>query len=335
MSPLTSLHSMQEMKLNRQFQTLLLFVRLLLSGILSWRITSNTDFSTLYSDITLFVFIGTYAGLSLVHYLLVLFRPTKAGIYYIGTLLDWLFCISVLFMLPNQAVLAVIIGILFILTTLNDLKLPSLLLINASYIVAALLAGWYFNTLADASLHNAHLFSFVLFLIAYLSYFKAHNQAYLTELKDSLNTTVLQKKHLIDALFYLYPYHQRNQIPLSLLMIRVEKAASKISLPELVQLYKSRLRKSDFLIQLDKQHLAILLPDTNSDQASHVVKAIKTLKEMNPTTRPVYLSYAVSSLPLDAEIALDLILKQMMQSLQEAEQQQVDRLVFVSVKQSD
>lgn len=326
---------MQEMKLNRQFQTLLLFVRLLLSGILSWRITSSSDFSTLYSNTTLFCFIGIYAGLSLLHYLLVLFKPTKAGIYYIGSILDWVFCISLLFMLPNQAVLAVIIGILFILTTLNDLRLISLVLINASYIAAALIAGWYFNTLQEASLHTAHLFSFVLFLIAYLSYFKAHNQAYLTELKDSLNTTVLQKKHLIDALFYLYPYHQRNQIPLSILMVRIEKAASKSGLPELIQLYKSRLRKSDFLIQLDKQHLAILLPDTNSDQASHVVKAIKTLKEMNPATHSEYLSYAVSTLPLDTEVALDLILKQMMQSLQEAEQQQVDRLVFVSVKQND
>lgn len=326
---------MQDMKLNRQFQTLLLFVRLLLSGILGWRIANSQDFSTVFTNTSLYAFIGSYATLSIINYLLVLFRPTKASIYHIGSLLDWLFCAGLLFLLPNQAAVSVVIGILFILAALNDLKLSSLILLNASYAALATVAGWYFDTLMDASIHNAHLFSFILFLIAYLCHFKTHNQAYLAELKDSLNTTALQKKHLIDALFYLFPYHQRNQIPLSILMIRVEKAAGKTALPELIQLYKSRLRKSDFLIQLDKQHLAILLPDTNSDQSSHVVKALKALKETDPNTQATYVSYAVTSLPLDSEVALDLILQQMMQSLQEAEQQKVDRLVFVSVKQSD
>lgn len=326
---------MQEMKLNRQFQTLLLFVRLLLSGILGWRVGSSTDFSTYYSNATLFVFIGGYAALCLLNYVLVLFKPTKASIYYIGSILDWLFCACLLFLLPNQAVVSVVIGILFILATLNDLKLPNLILLNISYGVVAVAAGWYFNTLMDAGIRNAHLFSFILFLIAYLCHFKSHNQAYLTELKDSLNTSVLQKKHLIDALFYLFPYHQRNQIPISILMVRMEKSAGKTVLPELIRPYKSRLRKSDFLVQLDKQHLAILLPDTSSEQSSHVVKALKTLKETEESTRSVYVSYAVNTLPLDSEVALELILQHMMQSLQEAEQQKVDRLVFVSVKSTD
>lgn len=326
---------MQEMKLNRQFQTLLLFVRLLLSGILAWRIHSSSNFSTFYSDNTLFGWIGAFAGLSLLHYLIILFKPTKASIYYLGTLLDWAFSISLLFLLPNQASVGIIIAALFILATLNDFKWSHLLALNASYIIMALVAGWYFNTLMEAGVHNGHLFSLALFLIAYLCHFKTHNQVYLSELKDSLNTSVLQKKHLIDALFYLFPYHQRNQIPISILMIRTEKSAAKAAVPELIRLYKSRLRKSDFLVQLDKQHLAILLPDTNNEQCSHVVKAIKTLKETEPNTQAVYVSYAASSLPLDSEVALDLILKQMMTSLQEAEQQQVDRLVFVSVKQSD
>ena len=336
MSPLLSLHSSQEMKLNRQFQTLLLFVRLLLSGVLAWRIYTSTDFSILFSNSTVFGFIATYAALSSISYLLMLFRPTKAIIYYIGVMLDWIFSISLIFLLPDQAGISVLIGILFIVSTLSELKLYTLFFINLSYIAAALLAGWYFNTIIDAGIHNAHLLGFILFLIAYLYYFKNHNLSYLNELKDSLNTSMLQKKHLIDALFYLYPYHQRNQTPITLLMIRLEKnhLKSKKFLPELANLYKSRIRKSDFLIQLDKQHLAILLPDTNNDQASHLVKALKKLKEMHITDK-VYISYAVSTLPLDVELALDSILGQMMKALYEAEQQQVDRLIFVSAKQSD
>lgn len=337
MSPLLSLHSLQELRLSRQLQTLLLVLRLLLAGFIGWQLYNNPVFSTIYINSTSYIALGIYTVLAFIAYILVLFRPTHQSIIQLGTVLDTGLSIALLFLLPDQAQISIVIAISFILAVLNDVRLSGLVALNIVYLIAALAAGWFYDTLIQADLYGSHIISLIIMLSGCIYYIRNNNSTNQAELKDSLNTTTLQKKHLMDGLFYLFPYHQRNQIPMSLLVIRIAQQSKKQKqIPQqLVQLYKTRLRKCDLLVQIDQKHLAVLLCDTNSDQASrHVVQALKQLKAES-ALQEVHLSYAVARLPLEQELAIDDVLKQTMQALREAEQQHVERVVFISVKQSD
>lgn len=336
MSPLVSLHSLQELKLNRHLQSLLFTVRLLLAGVIAWHLYSNPNYSTLFLEVTVYTGLLIYIGLAILHFVLILFKPTNSAVFFLGPLIDAIFSISLLFLLPNQASVGLILAISFILTSLNDFKFSQLIILNIVYVVSALIAGWYFNTLYSAALYPAHLVSGIIILLGYLYFFKNNQLTNHFDLKDSLNTTILQKKHLIDALFYLLPFHQRNQTPLSLLVIRTEtmQLKNKTYLKELISLYKSRLRKCDFLVQIDSQHLAVLLSDTDSEQATKVVKALKELV-LKSDLRNSTLNYAIAKFPLEKEIALDDILQQSTQALHEAEYQKTERIIFISAKQQD
>lgn len=336
MSPLLSLHSLQELKHSRQFQGLLLIVRLLLIGILAWQVYDQPDFSAVFINQNIHVALGVYGILAIINYLAMLFRPTSARIFYLGIALDYCFAVSLLFLLPNQASVILVMAMTFVIAAYSDLKLSLLTMVNASYIVAAVMAGFIYNTLDNSQLQPIHLTGFSIFALGYLHCFKQHLQTSTNDLKGALNSGILQKKQLVDALTYLYPYHQRNQIPLSLLMIRVETAtrAKKEFVRALFAGYKHRLRKCDVLVQLDRQHLAILLCDTSAAQTGHVVKALGMIKdEMHQPD--IRLQYGVCPVPLEHEIALEDILLQMMTALNEAEIQNVNRLIFINAKQSD
>lgn len=337
MSPLFSLHSLQELRLSRLLQSLLLCSRFLIAALVGWYLYSDIDFSTIYTNKNGYIALAIYAGLALINYILVLFRPTHQSILLLGSILDTAFGISLLFLLPNQASIGIIMALGFIFTVLTDVRLSLLIALNVIYVAAALAAGWYYNTIDQAALNSSHIISLIIMVLGYLYYIKTNNIKHQADLKDSLNTSILQKKHLMDGLFYLFPFHQRNQIPISLLVIRIagQNKNQKLIPQQLIQLYKSRLRKCDLLVKIDAQHIAVLLCDTTSDQASrYVVQALRQLKSASPL-QDVYLTYAVARLPLDQELAIDDVLQQTMQSLQEAEYQRVDRVVFISAKQSD
>lgn len=337
MSPLNALHSLQELRLSRLLQTLLLVSRFLIAGLVGWSLYSTPEFSTFYTNKCTYISLGIYASVALLTYILVLFRPTNRSISLLGTILDTIFGISLLFLLPNQASISVVLALGFIFTVLADVRLPVLLTLNIIYLIAAISAGWYYNTLEQAELNSSHIISIIITMLGYLYYLKANSFKHQADLKDSLNLTILQKKHLMDGLFYLFPFHQRNQIPMSLLVIRISQQYKnpKLIPQQLIQLYKTRLRKCDLLVQINQQHIAVLLCDTTIDQASrYVVQALKQLKNGSPL-HDIYLTYAIAKLPLDQELAIDDVLQQAMQSLQEAEYQKVDRVVFISAKQSD
>lgn len=336
MSPLLSLHSLQELKHSRQFQGLLLIVRLLLVGTLGWQLYDQPDFSTVFLEQTIYAALAMYAVLASVNYLAILFRPTSAWIFYLGIVLDYCFALSLLFLLPSQASIIVIMAMTFVIAAFSDIRLSRLIALNSSYFLAALIAGLLYNTLNTSQLQPVHLIGCSIFLLGYLHCFKHHLHSSVMDLKGTPNSNLLHKKQLLDALTYLYPYHQRNQIPLSLLMIQVNTARrhQKELMRQLFSDYKNRLRKCDVLVQLDRQHLAILLCDTSAAQTGQVVKALGLIKDamQQPELR---LQYGVCPIPLEQEVALEDILLQMMTALHAADIQNANRLIFINAKQSD
>lgn len=336
MSPLLSLHSLQQLKHSRQFQGLLLTLRLMLTGTLAWQVYDQSDFSSVFTDQAIYTAFSIYAALSSITYLAVLFRPTSMWIFYLGIALDYGFGLSLLFLLPDQPSIILIIAIVFVIAALSELKLSLLIAMSGSYLVAAIIAGWLYHTLNNSQLQPIHLVGCSIFALGYLHCFKQRLQHSISEVKGALNSSILTKSHLFEALTYLYPYHQRNQIPLSLLMIRLDTDArhQKELVSQLVTGYKNRLRKCDVLVQLDRQHLAVLLCDTNAAQTGHVVKALSVVRDAMPQ-QEMRLQYGVCPIPLEHEIALEDILAQMMTALHEADIQNVNRLIFINAKQSD
>ncbi len=336
MSPFLSLHSVHEYKQSRQFQGFLVVLRLLIAAMLGYQVYQSPYFSQLFIDQNIYSFLAGYAALAFIGYLSLLLKPTWSVVFYQGPVLDWIFALSLPFLLPNQASIAISIAILFIMAVLNDLKANALIFLVISYGLAACGAGWYFDMLGVSELQTAHCIAAILFILAYLYYFKTYFLTHHTDLKSQTTNTVLQKRHLIDGLTYLYPYHQRNHIPLSLLLIRIEGSTrqQKSFARQLVNAYKKRLRKCDLLVQINQQHLAVLLCDTSASQASHLVKALMQIKLALDQPK-FHLTYGVCTLPFEQEISLEDILQQMISTLHQAEHQKVERLVFINAKQSD
>ncbi|XID75332.1 hypothetical protein ACF3NA_01930 [Alkanindiges sp. WGS2144] len=336
MSPFLSLHSLIEYKQSQQFQGLLLILRFLLAAILGWQVYTVANFSAVYINQNIYTALIGYSLLSALNYLLVLFKPTRPAIFYSGLVIDLIFALSLPFMLINQASIAVIIAIIFTIAALHDLKLALLNTILVGFAIAALTAGWLFNTLAGSQLQTPHLVAAATCILGYLYYFRTSSLYSTIDVKPALSPALGQKRQLIEGLSYLYPYHQRNQIPLSLLMVRIESAPQrqKAFARQLFNAYKGRLRKCDLLVQINKQHLAVLLCDTNASQTGQLVKALMQIKE-GLGCPAIHLTYGVCSIPLEQEISLEKILVQMMDALNEAEHQKVQRLIFVTARQSD
>ena len=336
MSPFLSSYSVHEYKQSRQFQSLLFILRLLVAATLGFQVYQSSTFSQFFSDPTIFTVLTTYSVFALIGYLLVIVKPTHPVIFYHALVLDTAFALALPFLLPNQASIAISMVIIFAIAALKDLKANLLFLLSASYVVSACLAGWYFDSLKHSDVQSSHLMAVSLFVLACLYYLRTQ----FLNAKADLNTytngnTILQKRHLIDGLTYLYPYHQRNLTPLSLLLIRIEGASrhQKTIAQKLAIDYKKRLRRCDLLVQLDAQHLAVLLCDTSTSQCGQLVKALMPIKERldRPTS---HLTYGVCGLPLDQEISLEDILQQMICTLNQAEHQKVERLIFINAKKN-
>lgn len=134
-------------------------------------------------------------------------------------------------------------------------------------------------------------------------------------------------KALHTSLHYLLPYHQRNKIPMSLLMIGMTgRVKHPPTMQELVVKLLARIRHSDVLVHMDDEDFVILLCDTPVSGASALAKDIG-LRLMNETT--LKLTFAVSSVSL-SNTAIDPLLIRMRDALQLARHQSTDRIVFVT-----
>lgn len=337
MSPFLSSYSMVEYKQSRQFQGFLLLLRLLVAATLGLQVYQSIQFSTRYTDFSIFSILLVYSALAIVGYLLVLVKPTQPIIFYHGLVIDWVFALSLPFLLPNQASIGISMALIFAIAVVKDIKFNGLMLLSISYAIAALSAGWYFNTLKTSQLELAHVIALSLFFLGYLFYFRMHRLSSDTAShSQTIAHAIPQKRHLIDGLTYLYPYHQRNLIPLSLLLVRMEGSTrrQKVFIKKLFDAYKKRLRKCDLLMQINPQHLAILLCDTSTSQASYLVKELMHIKQLLDQPK-IHLTYGVCGLPFEQEMSLENILQQMMNTLNQAEHQKAERLIFINAKKSD
>jgi len=134
------------------------------------------------------------------------------------------------------------------------------------------------------------------------------------------------------SLHYLLPYHQRNKIPMSLVMIHlVGKVGSADHMQLLGGQILGRIRRSDVLSHLNNDNLVILLCDTSVSGASVLAKDLAGILSQLGGFK---LTFAVSQIQHE-NAAIDPLLRRMQGSLEQAKQQQTDRVIFVTEEKQE
>lgn len=326
--------TMLEYKLPEQRQTNLvlhgsmILLRLLTALALFWATRELNDLNAI-PQTTLLMGLWIYASSSVVLGLITL----KSGSPRYAQLthgLDVGFSMWLLWLIPNNAMLGFTIPLVMLSAALVGYRAFALSMFAALLLGVALLSAYWYGTLAESLPMPIHGLQVVLGFLALLISFRLQ-QPTLIHGKHStdLQTGLPHFSVLKEGFIYLLPYHQRNRIPLSLLMIRLpEKSMITTETLQASCAYMAqRLRKSDLMVRYDQRHLTILLCDTSDHGASLLAQALQHYLRTD-NLAPV-LHYAVLRVPLENS-SLDVLLQKMQEALVLANQSDTDRVVFVA-----
>lgn len=277
---------------------------------------------------------AAYAAWSFLQTLMLILRPRPDRWATGGSYIDLLWGISLLWVLPNQAWVGLIIPITLWLAALCGWSLFSVFLNLASLCAAAALTAQYqgilLNTGLDMLPHGIIAFASLMAFIIPL-YGRGTTLIFSDAAWRSTPSNRPDHHKLIEALQYLVPVHQRNLSPLSLLMIQlpaVKRDRSPV-LPALTTYLQTRIRQSDVLVQTSTRHIALLLCDTDESGAAQLAQDIQEYRLNQPQTATIGLEIAICRLPV-TQFAVAPVLDRMLNSLSHAEKHQVTRIVFVS-----
>lgn len=245
-------------------------------------------------------------------------------------LLDVFLSIWLLWILPDNAMIGFSIPLVLFGAALIGYRAFGLLLFAALLFGMALFSAHWHQILSSSVPMPIHILQGSLALVALLVSFRLQQPSIISGSHATDTQTGLPCFSVLkEGFIYLLPYHQRNRIPLSLMMIRLpEKSMIQTETLQAICAYVTqRLRKSDLMVRYDQRHLAILLCDTSDHGAFLLAQALQQYlrtDNLAPT-----LHYAVLRVPLENS-SLDTLLQKMQDALILASQHDTDRVVFVS-----
>lgn len=324
---------MLEYKLPEQRQTTLvlhgslILLRLAVAAAIFWVIQGLGLSSTInHSTVLLGIFI--YAGASILLGLATI-KSASAGMAKITHLLDVILGAWLLWMIPNNAMLGFIVPMVMFSGALIGYRAFGLLLFATLLLGVGLSSAYWHQLLADSLPMPIHALQGILALTALLVSFRLQQPlissgTHATDPQSGLPYFSVLK----EGFTYLLPYHQRNRIPLSLLMIRLPEHSMirTETLQALCAYVAQRLRKSDLMVRYDQRHLAILLCDTSDHGAFLLAQALQ--QYLGTDNHAPTLHYAVLRVPLENS-SLDVLIQRMQDALILASQHDTDRVVFV------
>jgi len=306
----------------------LVLLRLAVAAALFWLIQGlNPSNSVDHSVLLIGVFI--YAGASLLLGLVAI-KSARPLVAKTAHLLDVLLGMGLLWLLPNNAMLGFIVPMVMFSAALVGYRVFALLLFAALLLGFGLASAYGHQILSESQPLPIHALQGILALMALLVSFRLQQPLvnHATHATDA-QTGLPYFSVLKEGFTYLLPYHQRNRIPLSLLMIRLPEPSNvrTETLQALCTYVTQRLRKSDLMVRYDQRHLAILLCDTSDHGAFLLAQSLQQYlgTDQNAPT----LNYAVLRVPLENS-SLDVLIQKMQDALILASQHATDRVVFVS-----
>lgn len=254
----------------------------------------------------------------------------KRWLFVAGSLSDGMMTAGLLALYPGIALVGFSVSLTALLAMFQGLSgrfiLALSLVLGACALVVAHLSGILVDSV-PLPIHGVQALIVIFALLAAWRFEKITLGQ--THIESDINpiSRLPRVKALHTSLHYLLPYHQRNKIPMSLLMIGlVGRVKHPPTMQALVARLLGRIRHSDVLVHMDDDDFVILLCDTPISGASALAKDIG-LRFASETT--LQLSFAVSSISLD-NAAIDPLLIRMRDSLTQAQQQKTDRIIFVT-----
>jgi GGDEF domain-containing protein len=310
------------------------FIRLLLaSNVMLW-VWCLPDDSFLFGQTAVGSISALYALLSMGQLFGVLFRPNRITWARWGQLIDPLWAIALLWLLPNHAWVGLFIPITLWLAAFSGWSHFVLFLNVAVMVAAAAVTAQYHGILLKTGIdilpHGLILFATLPAFIVPL-YGKIGRENIREHTVIDAKTGLPDQHALMDALRYLSPIHQRNLSPLSLLMIQLpsERSLRQALQSGLIAYLQARIRQSDLLVNIDARHMALLLCDTDESGASQLAQDIQQYRLDHRPNATLGLEIAICKLPI-TQFAVGPILDRMLNSLSHAEKHQITRIVFVS-----
>lgn len=276
-----------------------------------------------------------YVVLSVALFLAQMTWVNKRWIFVASSIADGLMVVVLLGLYPGQAELGLGIAVAAFLALLQGFGGRFVLSLSLSLAVAALVVAHLAGILAFSEPVPVNGVSAFLALCAVIAAWRFENATFdKGEMESNVHPLsglpLLRTLHT--SLHYLLPYHQRNKIPMSLLMIHlVGKVGSADHMQMLASYILGRIRRSDVLTHLNNDNLVILLCDTSVSGASALAKDLASHLQQVGGFK---LTFAVSQIQ-DENAAIDPLLRRMQGSLEQAKQQQTDRVIFVTEEKQE
>lgn len=293
----------------------LLVLRLAIAAFLAW-FGQQSAVLDIYNFVGLQVSLIGYASLSVLFAACFLLLPRSSEWAPHSTLLDVAFACAMLCVIAAQPWVGFLLCFALITCALAGHSAFNLLLWASLMFAVALAQALHSGILVDSRPEPLHAIQVVFGLLALLIVFKPQTQVTRTHTATRLDleTGFANAFVLEDALSYLLPYHQRNQMPLSLMMIQLppEQLARKALLPHLSVFLKQRLRLSDVVVRQHEQALVLLLCDTEQHGA-HVL-AQHILQHTQRLDAGATVHIALCCLPMPS-VALTVVLQLMEDAL--------------------
>ncbi|MDE2421410.1 MAG: hypothetical protein KGO49_09560 [Gammaproteobacteria bacterium] len=256
---------------------------------------------------------------------------TKRSLFVATSICDGILSACLLVVYPNTALIGFAISLTALLAMLQGLSTRLILVLSLCLGVFSLIVAHLFDVLANSTPLPEHGVQVLLVAFALMSAWRFEHAT--DHLKNSIEpdthpmSGLPRLKALHTSLHYLLPYHQRNKIPISLVMVHVVNHKHNAqAMKELATKMLERIRHSDVLVHLDDDDLVVLLCDTAISGASVLARDL-ALCLMGISN--IKLTFAVSSISLE-NTAVDPLLIRMKDALKQAVHQQTNRIIFVT-----
>jgi hypothetical protein len=272
----------------------------------------------------------TYCVISLVLVFCQMAWVDRRWLFVTASICDCVMTVGLLALYPGVALIGFAISVVALLAMFQGLSGRFILCLSLVLSACALVVAHFAGVLVDSvplPIHGVQGLLVIFALLTALRFEKITQGVTSVESETNPVSRLPRVKALHASLHYLLPYHQRNKIPMSLLMIGLTgRVKHPPTMQELVVKLLGRIRHSDVLVHMDDDDFIILLCDTPVSGASALAKDIG-LRLMNETT--LKLTFAVSSVSL-SNAAVDPLLIRMRDALEQARQQKTDRIIFVT-----
>jgi GGDEF domain-containing protein len=322
-----------------QQQFIGLLIRFLGLILLGWAMQWKVMPVTLWHGVALHMwFINPFAQVTAVYCIasLLLFSSqmvwvAKRWLFVASSMCDGILSIFLLVLYPDTALIGFAISFTAMLAMFQGLNARFILALSLVLGIFSLIVAHLLNVLANSVPLPIHGVQILLVVFALMSAWRfernaVHHKSSME--KDTHPVSGLPRiKALHTSLHYLLPYHQRNKIPMSLMMVHANNSHNDpYAMSELATKMLARIRHSDVLVHLDEDNFVVLLCDTPVSGASTLARDL-ALCLMGIT--PLKLTFAVSSISLEST-AVDPLLIRMRDALKKAVNQQTNRIIFVT-----